>query len=69
MMVVMPEYMRRMITASAPTHAEALIGDEPATYVAAGPTPDAEADPDWTARIAAHRARRPAAWTPRSRTR
>lgn len=45
------------------THAEALIGDEPATYVAAGPTPDAEADPDWTARIAAHRARRPAAWT------
>ena len=44
------------------THAEALIGDEPATYVAAGPTPDAEADPDWTARIAAHRARRPASW-------
>src|SRR5690606_11545000 len=42
---------------------EALIGDEPATYVAAGPTPDAEADPDWTARIAAHRARRPASWT------
>lgn len=45
------------------THAEGLIGDEPATYVAPGPTPDAEADPDWTARIAAHRARRPAAWT------
>ena len=44
------------------THAEALIGDEPATYVAVGPTPDAEADPDWTARIAAHRARRPASW-------
>ncbi|QSR30702.1 bifunctional adenosylcobinamide kinase/adenosylcobinamide-phosphate guanylyltransferase [Nocardioides sp. S5] len=44
------------------THAEGLIGDEPATYVAAGPTPDAEADPDWTARVAAHRARRPAAW-------
>ncbi len=41
------------------THAEALIGHEPATYVASGPTPDAEADPDWTARIAAHRARRP----------
>lgn len=45
------------------THAEALIGDRPACYVAAGPTPDAEADPDWTARVAAHRARRPAAWT------
>lgn len=45
------------------THAESLIGDEPATYVAAGPTPDAEADADWTARIAAHRARRPASWT------
>ena len=45
------------------THAEALIGHEPATYVAAGPTPDAEADPDWTARIAAHRARRPDSWT------
>lgn len=44
------------------THAECLIGDEPATYVAAGPTPDAEADPDWTARVAAHRARRPSAW-------
>jgi len=45
------------------THAEALIGHEPATYVAAGPTPDAEVDPDWAARIAAHRARRPGSWT------
>lgn len=45
------------------THAEALIGDEAATYVAAGPTPDAEADPDWTARVAAHQARRPGSWT------
>jgi len=45
------------------THAEALIGHEPATYVAAGPRPDAEADPDWTARIATHRARRPDSWT------
>lgn len=44
------------------THAEALIGDRPACYVAAGPTPDAEADPDWTARVAAHRARRPDSW-------
>lgn len=45
------------------THAEALIGHEPATYVAAGPAPDGEGDPDWTARVAAHRARRPASWT------
>lgn len=45
------------------THAEALIGDEPATYVAPGPTPDEEQDPDWAARIAAHRARRPISWT------
>ncbi len=45
------------------THAEALLGDEPATYVAAGPTPDAQLDPDWTARVAAHRSRRPASWT------
>jgi adenosylcobinamide kinase/adenosylcobinamide-phosphate guanylyltransferase len=44
------------------THAEALIGDEPATYVAPGPSPDAEADADWAARVAAHRARRPASW-------
>lgn len=43
-------------------HAEALVGDGPATYVAAGPSPDLEADPDWSARIAAHRARRPATW-------
>ncbi len=45
------------------THAEALLGDEPATYVAPGPTPDAEADPDWAARIDAHLARRPGSWS------
>lgn len=45
------------------THAEGLIGDEAATYVAAGPTPEADADPDWAARIAAHRDRRPGSWT------
>lgn len=45
------------------THAEALIGDGAATYVAAGPTPDAESDPDWADRIAAHRSRRPSSWT------
>lgn len=47
------------------THAEALVGEEPATYLAPGPSPDKDADPDWAARIAAHRARRPAAWTTR----
>lgn len=40
--------------------AEALVGDGPATYVAtARPDPD---DPAWTARIEAHRARRPDTW-------
>jgi adenosylcobinamide kinase/adenosylcobinamide-phosphate guanylyltransferase len=43
-------------------HAEALIGEDAATYVAAGPRPDAEADPDWAARVAAHLARRPSSW-------
>lgn len=46
-------------------HAEALVGDGPATYVAAGPSPDVETDPDWVGRIAAHRSRRPATWTTR----
>jgi len=46
------------------THAERLLRDEPAVrYVAPGPTPEEDADPDWAARIAAHRARRPAHWT------
>ncbi|GAB3019618.1 cobalamin biosynthesis protein CobU [Nocardioides flavus (ex Wang et al. 2016)] len=44
------------------THAEELIGGAPATYVATGSPPDREQDPDWTARIDAHRARRPDAW-------
>ena len=47
-------------------HAEELVltvaGDGPATYVAPGPTTDHDPDPDWAARVAAHRARRPAAW-------
>ncbi|ABL82014.1 MULTISPECIES: bifunctional adenosylcobinamide kinase/adenosylcobinamide-phosphate guanylyltransferase [unclassified Nocardioides] len=43
------------------THAEALVRAEPAvTYVAPGPAQD---DADWAARVAAHRARRPATWT------
>lgn len=49
-------------------HAEQLVASWAsasggACYVAAGPTSDAEADPDWTARVAAHRARRPPEWT------
>ena len=44
------------------SHAEALVGDGPATYVAAGPSPDVETDPDWAARVAAHQARRPESW-------
>jgi adenosylcobinamide kinase/adenosylcobinamide-phosphate guanylyltransferase len=43
-------------------HAEALVADRPdVTYLAtAGPGED---DADWAARLAAHRARRPASWT------
>jgi len=44
-------------------HAERLVGDRPATYVAPGPTVEEDSDPDWAARIAAHRARRPTAWS------
>ena len=40
-------------------HAESLLATGPATYVAPGPAVD---DADWAARIAAHRARRPADW-------
>lgn len=47
-------------------HAESLLAgaaaDGPALYVAAGPVPTADDDPDWVARVAAHRARRPASW-------
>ena len=42
------------------THAESLLaGREGVRYVAPGPAYD---DADWAARIAAHRARRPASW-------
>lgn len=42
-------------------HAESLLAGEPAVrYVAPGPVRD---DADWRARIAVHRARRPAHWT------
>lgn len=45
-------------------HAESLLADAPSvTYVAPGPTVEEDADPDWAARIAAHRAARPATWS------
>lgn len=40
-------------------HAESLVSGA-VTYVAPGPVRD---DADWAARVAAHRARRPASWT------
>lgn len=44
-------------------HAESLLADAASVdYVAPGPVPDAE-DADWAARVAAHRAARPAHWT------
>ncbi|MEN8708199.1 MAG: bifunctional adenosylcobinamide kinase/adenosylcobinamide-phosphate guanylyltransferase [Nocardioides marinisabuli] len=47
-------------------HAESLVGSHvgtaPVTYVAPGPAPEDD-DPDWAARVAAHRERRPASWT------
>jgi adenosylcobinamide kinase/adenosylcobinamide-phosphate guanylyltransferase len=43
-------------------HAETLLeGRDRVCYVAPGPVPS-EADPDWAARVAEHRARRPAHW-------
>lgn len=45
-------------------HAEQLLVDAGAvTYVAPGPSPTEDADPDWAARIAAHRRHRPASWS------
>ncbi|MFT4188611.1 MAG: bifunctional adenosylcobinamide kinase/adenosylcobinamide-phosphate guanylyltransferase [Aeromicrobium sp.] len=45
-------------------HAESLVVGEPVvTYIAPGPSPEAEDDPDWAARVAQHRARRPGHWT------
>lgn len=44
-------------------YAESLLADEPAvTYIAPGPRADALADPEWAARVEAHRSRRPARW-------
>ncbi|MCM0621344.1 bifunctional adenosylcobinamide kinase/adenosylcobinamide-phosphate guanylyltransferase [Nocardioides bruguierae] len=48
-------------------HAEELVcgwaGDGPVVYVAPGPTAAEDPDPDWAARLDAHRRRRPSAWT------
>lgn len=44
-------------------HAESLLQHFSAvTYVAPGPTVAEDDDPDWAARIAAHRSSRPATW-------
>lgn len=44
-------------------HAEALLADRRhVTYVAPGPVPDPETDPDWADRVARHRAQRPDGW-------
>lgn len=44
-------------------YAESLLPtDRPVTYLATGPVPSAD-DPDWQARVVAHRLRRPASWT------
>jgi adenosylcobinamide kinase/adenosylcobinamide-phosphate guanylyltransferase len=44
-------------------YAESLLADESTvTYVAPGPRADALGDPEWAARVEAHRSRRPAHW-------
>ena len=44
--------------------AEGLLGGKDAvTYVAPGPVPDPDRDPEWAARVAAHQERRPDSWT------
>ena len=44
-------------------HSESLLEGRDACYVAPGSAPEIDPDPDWVARITAHRARRPASWT------
>jgi adenosylcobinamide kinase/adenosylcobinamide-phosphate guanylyltransferase len=45
-------------------HAESLLLAEPqVAYIAPGPKPDPDLDPEWADRVAAHLARRPAHWT------
>ena len=46
------------------SYAESLLsGLSAVTYVAPGPVPDPATDPDWAARVSAHRSRRPAGWS------
>lgn len=45
-------------------YAEQLLAGRPdVTYVATGRVPDPERDPEWAARIATHRDRRPIGWS------
>lgn len=45
-------------------HAESLmVAAAHVTYVAPGPEADVDADPEWAARVAVHRARRPDHWS------
>ncbi len=62
-----PDQRRVLVTGGARSgksqHAEALAAAyRRVTYVAPGYPPDGD-DPDWAARVATHRARRPAHWT------
>ncbi len=44
-------------------HAESLLSPHDAVdYIAPGPIPDANLDPDWANRVRSHRERRPANW-------
>jgi adenosylcobinamide kinase/adenosylcobinamide-phosphate guanylyltransferase len=46
------------------THAESLLsGATAVVYVAPGPAPDVDSDPDWATRVALHRDRRPVHWS------
>lgn len=59
--------MRTLITGGVRSgksfHAESLVvAATDVTYIAPGPRPDADLDPDWASRVATHRDRRPAHW-------
>lgn len=43
-------------------YAESLLADADVTYLTPGYPADADADPEWAARVAAHQQRRPAGW-------